>query len=150
MGTIATDADLIALVTQEIKGLSSLLVPDDFTNAVAESKRETTYSIPNSVDFEIRWLRLRTIRHLLFMLWMESATKFKVKQLSLNQKFDHFGALITKMDEEYAASKDEILDVDVVKYFGVRIDAGFAYDEIGRDLTYSDRFPVVITPSEVD
>ena len=56
------------------------------------------------------------------------------------------------MDNEW----DEFLNSEMLYVdgapgaFSSKIDAGFQYDELGRDTTYSDENKVIIAPNETD
>jgi len=151
-----TEADLITRVTQEIKGLSSNFVTADYINAVDSAQEETSFALPNTINAQIRWLVQRTKRYLIHALWVQNATKFKVKQLSLNQKFEQLGKLIEEMDKEFAAAQaayDFGMEVPAITapawaFFSHKIDAGFLNDPTtGQDLTYTDDNEVIITPT---
>jgi hypothetical protein len=146
-----TEEELITRVTQELKALSSNFIAVDYTNAVDAAEIETGFTLPSSVSSKIRWLIQRTKRHLLYSLWIQNASKFKVKQLSLDQKFDHLGELVKNLDSEYRKALDSA-DFDMVgaawEQLGHKIDAGFLNDPVtGEDLTYFDDNSVTITPT---
>jgi len=96
------------------------------------------------------WLKNRAKRHLFFYLASESARKFRVKQFSLDQRFKHYMQIIKKMDEEFLTAQEdrpeEFAGVDPSALFGHKIDAGFAYDELGRDITYDSDQDVLLNP----
>jgi hypothetical protein len=141
---------MIFLLKQEVRGLSSKLVANDYDNAIEDAQRETGWAFPVTVDFRIHWLKLRAKRHLFFYLASESAHKFKAKQFSLNQRFEHYTALIKNMDEEFLLAQEmhpeEFTGADVSALFGHKIDAGYAYDEFGRDITFDSDQQVIINP----
>ncbi len=150
-----TQAELIAIVETEIRDLSSLFTSvDGYTIAVDNAKRDTGFSLPNSVNFQIKWLKERIIRHLLFSLLMDNATKFKFKQLNLQQQFEHFKSLVDMMDTNFVkALQEEYLEfsgASTTQYFGHKIDAGFAYDESGEDITYDEDQIIMVKPSDTD
>ena len=138
-------------LTQEVKGLSSKLVDQDYENACNDASRETGWSFPIATDFKEYWIKQRAKRHLFFYLLSESAVKFKVEQINLQHKFDHFKILIKDMDQKFEAiqeSRPEMFaGVDAFKLFGTKIDTGFSADSVGRDTTYSDDNEVVFPPS---
>jgi len=145
--------ELVKVVTEEIKGLSRQFEADDFQNAVDDAQRETGWLLPQTDSTKLRWLKERIKRHLFFMLWTESAHKFKFKQYNLQHRFQHYGQLIKSMDEKWTLFIDqELLLLDDVGLggFGAKIDAGFQYDEFGRDSSYQDENLVVVTPTESD
>lgn len=143
----------IALVTQEVRGLSNILVADDYSNATDDALRETAWTLPETVEFKIYWLKQRAKRHLFFYLMSESAHKFKVKQLALNQRFDHYKDLIKQMDLDFMAvidSRPEMFPelagvdgVDTYKLFGHVAGPGFEYDSVGKDVTDYDDPPTL-------
>lgn len=146
-----TSGELIEVVTREIKGLNLQFDADNMADAVAEARRETGFTLPNSSDEQTRWLKQRTTRHLIYMLWLENSVKFKVKTISLDQKFDHLHKVLAKMDKDWENAKDDPLMgviVEAYQQFGHRIGAGFAYDEVGNDVTYDNDNQVIISPNE--
>lgn len=148
-----TSGELITVVTREIKGLSTQFVEANFTDAVDEAIRETGFTLPNTDDEQTKWLKARTTRHLIYMLWLENSVKFKVKTIALDQKFEHLHKMLAKMDKDWEAAKDDPLlgvTVDSYEQFGHRIGSGFAYDELGKDITYNEEQKVIISPNEND
>ncbi len=132
---------LKAVLIEEIKGLSSLLDQAvDYNNAIVNAEADTGWTMPVSGAFCEHWIKERAKRWLIFFLWTEHALKFKVKQLSLDQKFKHLGQLIEKMDKGFASAIEENPDkfgsIDAYKMFGDIVAPGFIYDEVGKDLTY--------------
>jgi hypothetical protein len=145
-------ATLTTLITQEVKGLSTNLAAEDYSNAIDDALRETAWSLPVTDDFKIYWLKQRSKRHLFFYLMSESAHKFKVKQLALNQRYDHYKDLIVQMDKDFLAiieSRPEMFTellnsgVDTYKLFGQVAGPGFEYDEVGNDITDYDDPPTL-------
>ncbi len=149
---MTTKAELITLVTEEVKGLSSSLVDDDYSNAVDDAERDTGFSMPVTSDFQIKWMKDRTKRHLYFYLQSESAAKFQYKQIKLQHRFDHYTKLIERMDKLFEEAQEEyafeFAGVAVHQTAGHKIDAGFATEsQTGRDMTYDENNEVIITPS---
>lgn len=145
-------AEIIELVEQEVKSLSTYLDSEDYTNALNDALRETGWSCPTSVSFQIHWIKMRAKRHIFFYLASESARKFKAKQFHLGQKFDHYMSIIKYMDEEFEKAKeefpDQFTDANLEELLGSKIDAGFAYDKFGNEITYDVNQEVIITPSD--
>jgi hypothetical protein len=146
-----TEAELITRVTQELKALSANFITIDYTNAVLSATAETGYAVPNTNTTQTYWLVQRTKRHLIYALWIAYAPKFKLKQLSLDQKFTHLGELVKIMDAEFEKAKEDPTfgtTASVWELFGTKIDAGFMNDPLtGEDLTYTDDNVVGITPT---
>lgn len=135
-----TKDEMIDLLPLEVKGLSSYLVDDDYSNACDDAERETGWAFPVTTDFRILWTKNRAKRYLFFYLMTESAHKFKYEQISLNQRFEHYFSIIKQMDVDFEKVQndhpEEFITTDSYLLFGTKIDAGFAYDEIGNDTTF--------------
>lgn len=148
-----TATELKTLLQTELKGLASKFESDDYDNAITSAEQDTGWSMPVTTDFKIKWMRQRAKRHLFSYRRDESADKFKYKQLSLNQRFEHFLRLIENMDKMFEKAKEEsayeFAGVGALHLFGTKIDAGFAYEpQTGRDMTYSSENEVIIHPDE--
>ena len=143
--------ELLALLPTEIKGLSNYLVSVDYENAVNDAIRETGWALPvvgynaqQSALVEL-WLKSRAKRHLFFYLMSESAHKFKYDVIFLNQRFDHYSTIIKQMDDnwnQFINDYPELFITNASDWFGTKVDAGFAYEETGEDITYN---PSVVT-----
>ncbi len=138
-----TKAEFIALAKEEVKGLTSYLVDNDYDNAADDAVRETGWVYPVSGNFKEYWTKQRIKRHLFFYLYTESAHKFKYKQINLNHRFEHYHKMLFGkggMDEKFAEAIEERPDlfagVSVSHLFGTKVDAGFQYSPTGRDTTY--------------
>ena len=155
-----TEGEAITVVTREIKALSDNFTAPDYADAVDSSERETGFSFPATDNFQIEWLIKRTKRALFFSLLSENTESFKFKQINLQDKFKNLKDIVTMMDNEFK----EVLDnysylfpnatinylggISPSQLFGHKIDAGFAYDNSGRDITFdTDQF-VEFTPKE--
>ena len=149
-----TRIELLALLQQEVKGLSSYLVTDDYNNAVDDALRETAWSFTISGVFKEYWIKQRAKRHLFFSLYTESAHKFKYKMINLQNRFSHYDKMIKGLDEAFAKAIEERPDlftgVEAFKLFGTQIGAGFAYDQIGKYITYRTEQLVDFGPKEND
>ena len=148
-----TKAEMIILATAEVKGLSSYLVSDDYSNACDDAERDTGWSLPITDSFKILWFKERVKRYLFFYLYTESAHKFKYKQINLQQRFEHYRDLIKYLDEKFQAIMEERPDqfagVDSYKMFGHKVDAGFAYNpQTGDEITFEDDQQVIFEPTD--
>lgn len=148
-----TEAELIVIITREVKGLSTNFDSDDYADAVDTAERETGFTLPVTSAFQILWLGNRVKRALYFTLLAENAEQFGVKQINLQHKFANFYKLIEKMDADFETAKEEnpteFANVSTYQMFGTKIDAGFAYDtETGEERTYDDDQYVISTPNE--
>jgi hypothetical protein len=152
-----TQDDLLDLLPIEMKGLSKYLVTDDYENSVNDASRETGWSFPISgtdskqtLTMEY-WIKTRSKRHLFFYLMSESAHKFKYDVISLDQRFLHYKSLIDTMDKEwnnFIADNPELFITNAVDWFCTKIDAGFAYDDLGVDISYDPNVPVMSSDME--
>jgi hypothetical protein len=151
--------EIIEKITQEIKSLSTHLTADDYENAVYETLREAGWTLPTDEDFKIVWVKTRSKRHLFFYLMTESAHKFKFEQANLQHRFEHYSKIIEQMDMAWTQIIEERPEmfpnqgllaggVEAYEIFGTQASAGFAYDIIGRDTTYTDFNQVQLNPNE--
>jgi len=149
-----TKTELSIILQKRLRQISDYIVPEDVTEAIEDAERETGWSLPVSGSFKEFWMINRSKRHIYEILRTGNANKFKVEGINLQHRFDHFHKLIQEMDEKFeAAVKDnpaEFAGVDTFKMFGTKVDAGFAYDEYGKDVTYGTDNVVVFTPKETD
>lgn len=149
-----TRAELIKVVVQEIKGLFKLFDSHDYDNAVNDAIGELEWTLPTTDLFRIQWFKRRAKRHLFYMLWTESAHKFKFEAINLQHRFEHYGKLIDKEDELFKEAQEsephKFSNVNPAHCFGSKIDAGFAYDDYGRDITYLSRNEVIVKPGDDD
>jgi len=149
-----TRNELIVKLQQEVKGLTSYLEEEDYDNAIDDALRDTGWSLPTTVNFNIIWIKDRAKRHLFFYLQSESAHKFKFEQINLQHRFAHYSKLIEIADKNFEEAKrdnpEHFSGVDAFKTFGHQVDAGFAYDGNGRDITYDTDQNVLFGPNETD
>lgn len=146
-----TSGELIIRVRQELKGLSSKFETEDFDNAISDSFGDTGWAFPLTTDYKILWFKKRVFRHLFFMLGAESAHKFKVDGINLQQRFEHYSKLVSGMDREWEKEYNSIMPDDIDGIAGIKIDSGFVHDEdTGQDLTYGQDYTnsTIITPSK--
>jgi len=149
-----TRDDLLDLLPTEVKGLSRYLVSDDYENAVNDAANETGWAFPitgsDSVSTSTMeyWIKNRAKRHLFFYLMSESAHKFKYDVIALNQRFDHYHLILKTMDEQWSvftAENPQLFITDSSNWFCTKVDAGFAYDEFGEDITYDPNISVMFS-----
>ena len=142
---------MCSLLEEEVKGLTAYLDAPDYDHACDDASRETGWAFPVSGDFKIYWMKSRAKRHLFFYLLSESAHKYKIKQINLHQRFEHYDKLIERMDNYFTDVQelrpDEFADVEALNLFGTVVSAGFQYDpQTGIDTTYSEDNIVIHTP----
>lgn len=150
-----TEDELIARVTREMMDLASKFDSDNFADAVDEAESETGFTCPVTSTFQIRWMRLRTKRALLFMLLTGAAKNVRYENLNREQAFGNYRNIIKDLDAEFKQALEdnvyEFAGVSASHMFGTKIDAGFQYEPgTGVDTTYTDDNKVIINPSEAD
>ena len=148
-----TKTELTTLLQQELKGLTSSLADDDYSNAIDAAERDTGWSLPQTTDFKLKWLIDRSKRHIFFYLLSEAASKFRYKDIHLQHRFEHYAELIKQMDADFEKAQDtyafEFAGVSAYEQMGHKIDAGFAYEpQTGRDFSFDDENVVLIHPNE--
>ena len=89
-----------------------------------------------------------------FSLFSENVESFKFKQINLQDKFKNLKEAITMMDKEFSDALENysylFSGVSAVQMFGTKVDAGFANDDLGRDVTYDPDQLVEFTPKAGD
>jgi len=151
----ATKQQIMTMLEQEVKGLTSYLDSDDYSNACDDASRETSFSFPVSDGFQVYWVKTRAKRHLFFYLMTESAHKFKYEQINLQHRFDHYRNIIDYMDKQFKEVQEEFAfefaGVEAINLLGTKIDAGFSYaPQTGRNTTYHEDNITILTPTEND
>lgn len=143
------DEAIDALKTGRLKGLIDLYSDSEFTEVMRTAERETGWLLPIEGNGRITWFLRRATRHALYLLLVMNANKFKYKQINLNQRFEHYLKLIEMEDAAWLAA-DIPLDTseDRIAAFGSVASAGFAYDALGRDITYAPGNRIIINPLE--
>ena len=130
----------------EITDLLNTLMPSSTSSlsdeqvgfAANQALRELGWNLPLNDNQKEYWVIERAKRHLLDVLRVISASKFKYKQINLNQRFEHYNTLIKDMDDKYesAIENDPVFTgLDTSALFGIYIDNGFVYDDFGNDVT---------------
>lgn len=152
---MTTEAELIVIIERELMDLASNFDADNYADAVDDAERDCGFTLPQSTSFKVKWLKERTKRHLFnYLLTGQFAESFQYKQAHLEHQFDHFLTLIKKMDDEFQTAITEnafeFAGVSASQMFGTKIDAGFQYNEVGEETTYTDDNEVIFTPTETD
>lgn len=149
-----TKNELSIIVQKRLRQISDYILPEDVLEAIEDAERETGWTLPVSGSFKEYWIINRSKRHVYEILRTGNAHKFKVEGINLQHRFDHYHKLIQEMDVKFeAAVKDnpaEFAGVDTFKMFGTKIDAGFVYDDQGKDTSYDTDNLVIFTPKETD
>lgn len=139
---LTTVDDVVDLVKIQLSTVASTLSTEGLEASVNKALAELGWALPVDNAEKEMWLVLRSVRHSCYILWIASAQKFKYKQVNLQNRFEHYEKLIKQMDAEFsdALSANVALfsTIDLYKLFGTAVNAGFVYDSIGNDLTYTD------------
>jgi len=123
--------------------IGSYLGSGEVAECCDEAMGDTGWSFPVAGTFQEHWSKQRCKRHCYFRLWTESARKFKVEQLHLGDRFNHYGKVIELMDIRFEKimedCPEEFSGVDTYKMFGTVVRPGIQYDIAGNDITdYTD------------
>lgn len=138
------NTDGLVEIIENLMGASYDKVSDEGKSLACElAQSELTWSLPQTDSFKLYWIVQRARRHLVYVLLVESAHKFRFKEIHLHNRFKHYHQLITMMDKEFLqAIEDRPLDFDhlastnVEGAFGLYVSGGFHYNYAGEDLTY--------------
>lgn len=151
-----TSAQLIAVVKREIMSLSSEFTTQNYNDAVSDAERDCGWSLPQTDNFKVKWLKERTKRHLFWMYLIGSlGLNFQYEQVHLEHQFKQYHTLVKDIDESFEEAKNEdpaaFAGVSVSHLFGTKIDAGFQYDDVGRETTFDDdENEIIFNPTESD
>ncbi|MFW6364432.1 MAG: hypothetical protein ACOCZ4_00355 [Bacteroidota bacterium] len=142
---IESREDLQEQVYLRLGEAKDLLAGDDYFDpehevglAVETAIQELALAFPLSNPIFEYWAVERGKRHSYDIIRSSAATKFRYKQIHMQQRFIHFNALIERMDADYAYALEtnaELMKSDS-QFFITYIKAGFIYDEFGRDITH--------------
>jgi hypothetical protein len=125
-------------VSIELGGLAAKVAVDAFESASDKVIAEVQWNYPIIDPFKTYWFMERGKRHIIQIFMIESAHKFKYKQIHLNQRFDHYLLMLKKMDEDFLRAIEENPEVFPASSGGVPfsyyIANTFTYDFLGRSL----------------
>lgn len=138
---IADTDTLIEALKLEMGASVDLITDESYARIAEKTMLELRWVFPVTDSFKEFWTVERARRHALYLLYVEAAQKFKYKQISLNQRFDHYAAIIKQMDEAFKVALDEnpamfpgvATDAGFTQYIG----AGFEYSDLGADVSPS-------------
>ena len=146
-----TKEELVVRLQRGMRSQANDLDYEDYIDSIEDAEQDLGWSFPQTEGFRLKWLRLRSIRHLLYFLQTGAARKFRFEGAHLHQRFAHYSKLVEQMDKEFAVAVEEnshlFAGVDAHKMFGYKIDAGFSSNELGQDTTYYNDNEVIIEPT---
>jgi len=134
--SISNSGEFIDVIKKSLGSSSSLLEPEEFEFAATQALNELDWGYPISDRKKEFWCTQRGKRHALDLLRVVSAHRFKYKQMSLGQRFEHYETMIEKLDQDFekALNSDPVLlDISLENTFGVYLENGFLYDQFGND-----------------
>lgn len=139
---IATKELLIEGASTLMGKNSSNLSDDGFDASANMAMLELGWSFPLDHPLKEMWALNRTIRHGLVILQIESAHKFRYKDIFLQNRFAQYTVLIEKMDKDYAQAVEDNPDLFMGSVFVNQDTLGEAfsfyipnerdYDDLGR------------------
>ncbi len=80
---------------------SDNLTDDGFSVAVDSALLELGWVLPCTHPNKVLWIINRSLRYCIEILLIESAHKFRYDKIFLQNRFSHYQALITKMDDDF-------------------------------------------------
>ena len=147
-----TQSELIVFLQRRMRQQVNDLVADDYTDAIDEAEQELGWTLPQTDGFKLRWLKSRSVRHLLYFLQTGSARKFRFEGAHLHHRFKHYSDMLETIDKEFAKAYEEdshlFEGVDAYRLFGTKVDAGFSSNKAGEDTTYDTSNQVIFEPTE--
>lgn len=147
--------DMQERIVLEVGNASADLAIEDYDNALFDAQLET-WDLPTENRYRILWIKNRAKRHLFFYLASGTARKFQVDGYRLQQRHQQYKAMYEAMDRAFEAEKEKYPDLfpepegdfPARLQFGTQVEAGFQYDALGRDTTYSADNQVIFKPEK--
>ena len=135
-----SNIDELVSIIQKLMGASYNTVSDEgFEQACRQALAELEWSLPCTDSKKGYWITERARRHVIYVLLVESAHKFRFKEIHLHNRFKHYHALIQMMDDQIAnAIEDnpELFDIGTYSDIFFYITNGFEYDYNRNSLEY--------------
>ncbi len=99
--------DFIEGIKLRMGGNAVNLTEDGLGVAAETALNELGWSIPVDHPLKIFWAYQRGVRHSVFILMVESAHKFRYKEIFLQNRFAHYKAMIDDMDKAFEKVKED-------------------------------------------
>jgi hypothetical protein len=110
-------SEAITLLRVSLKTVVELLTDEEVETCVDIGAKECGWAFPMNRPFREYWVVERAKRAAISMLALNSAQKFKFKQIHLNQRWEHYQQMLKHMDDLFAKAKkenpDEFSDVSL-------------------------------------
>ena len=104
---ISSFDDFVEGIGLRMGGNSVNLSSDGFEVAANTALNELGWSIPVDHPLKVFWAFQRGVRHSVFILMVESAHKFRYKEIFLQNRFSHYKAMIEDMDNAFEKAKED-------------------------------------------
>ena len=101
MNSINSTDELIEILRFKMGTNSDNLTDDGFSVAVDSALLELGWVLPCTHPNKVLWIINRSLRYCIEILLIESAHKFRYDKIFLQNRFSHYQALITKMDDDF-------------------------------------------------
>ena len=132
----------VAVITTRMGNNAANVSSEGLESGATTAMSELGWVYPVTNAMKEHWAVLRGIRHSLFILQVESAHKFRYKDIFLQNRFAHYTTLIEKMDKDYEKAKEDnpdlfadsvfVDDESIKAMVGYYIPNYSDYDELGR------------------
>ena len=136
---ILTTDDLVSYVKNLMGASYNVVSSNGFEQAIQQALNELKWILPCTDAQKGYWIIERSRRHVIYVLLVESAHKFRFKEIHLHNRFAHYFQLIKMMDDQFAKAIETnpmLFDCDTYEHFGSYLTTGFVYDFYGQDHTY--------------
>ena len=104
---ISSKDDFIEGIGLRMGGNSANLTPDGFDVAADTALNELGWSVPIDHPLKVFWAYQRGVRHSVYILMVESAHKFRYKEIFLQNRFSHYKSMIDDMDKAFDKAKED-------------------------------------------
>ena len=81
------------------------LTSEAYEDAAGSALRELGWSVPIGHPLKEHWTLERATRHSVFILMIESARKFRYKQIHLQNRFEQYNKILEMMDAQFETAK---------------------------------------------
>ena len=104
---ISSKDDFIEGIGLRMGGNSVTLTSDGFDVAADTALNELGWSVPIDHPLKVFWAYQRGVRHSVYILMVESAHKFRYKEIFLQNRFSHYKSMIDDMDKAFDKAKED-------------------------------------------
>ncbi len=104
---ISSVDDFIEGIKLRMGGNASNVSDEGLAVAAETALNELGWSIPVDHPLKIFWTYQRGVRHSVYILMIESAHKFRYKEIFLQNRFAHYKAMVDDMDRIFEKAKEE-------------------------------------------